>query len=238
MVHTYLWTGMRRVGILWAIAAALCALSAPAAAAGEVRPTDPRAKGARAEARAPAARALGSFTPATGDAVGATVRTGSVPELKSFRFTPSGQVSPEAGITVGTRSRTLAAPDSRRGADEAAGYDVGVAVAARGLAVTGTSSKVDLGIATRESVGVGLGYGRKEWSAMLSLAEEAERLRGPDSLGTDRRYSIELGGAYTLTRNLKLGAGVRYRVAPEDRADAQARAEDDRAAYLGLGVSF
>ena len=225
-----------RVGVpCAALSAVLLAVANPAVAA-ESRAADNRTK--TTEVRASETRALGSFTPSVGDAVGAAVKPGTAPELKSFRFTPSGQVSKGKGVTVGTRSRALAAPDSRRGADEAAGYDMGVSVATRGLSVTGSSSKIDLGIASRESMSVGLGYNRKDWTARFTLGEDNERLRGPDALGTERRYSIELGGAYTLTRNLQLGAGVRYRAVPENSAEARERAEEDRAAYLGLGVSF
>lgn len=217
-------------------AAALAALVGSGAGASAAQRVEP-AKRAKLERAPVAARALRSFTPSPGEAAGATLRAGAAPDLKTFRFTPSGQVTQGKALTLGIRARPLVVPDSRRGAADVDGFDVGVAVAARGVALTGGATQIDTGLARREVVTMGLGYGRRDWTAQVKVGEERNDVRGASRLGAERRYSIELGGAYTLTRALSVGAGVRYRVAPEASADARARA-DDRSAYLGLGIAF
>lgn len=182
-------------------------------------------------------RALGSFTPSISDSVGATVRAAGNPEMRTFRFTPSPKVGAGKALSLGVRGKAISVPDARRQAEEPAGYDMGVAVGARGVALTGSASKVDLGLAKRDSVTVGLGYAKRDWNAQLKLGQEREDLRGADRVGEEKRYSIELGGAYTLTRNLQLGAGMRYRVTPQPNANVHER-EDERTAYVGVGVSF
>lgn len=218
------------------VGAALVVAIAAAAPASAAQRQDP-ARRDRADARLPvAARMLGGFTPSVGDALGATARAGTGADLKTFRFTPSGQAGAAKGVTLGLRARPLAVPDIRRGADGSDGYDVGVALAARGMALTGSSTQIDTGLGRREAVSMGVGYGRRDWTAQLRVGEEREDVRGAARLGAERRYSVEAGGAVALGQLLSVGAGVRYRVAPEGRAVA-AR-PDDRSAYLGLGVKF
>ncbi|MDT7933620.1 MAG: hypothetical protein RQ833_03320 [Sphingomonadaceae bacterium] len=223
-----------RLGIA---AVALAAAAAPAWAAST--PAQEAARRARpAQQRTPVTtRALSTFTPSIGASAGASVTAGAGADLQSFRFTPSGQANPSKSFTLGMRARPLSVPDASHAPDEPAGYDVGVALGTRGVALTGQTTAVETGLARKEAVAVGLGYGRRNWTAQVKVGEERENLRGADKFGPQQRYSFELGGAYTITRSLSLGAGVRYRVAPETNADARARAED-RSAFLGLGVAF
>ena len=233
-LRAYVFLEMKRLRILGARAVAfglVAALALPVA--GNAAPDKPRVELKREDN---VLRPLGSFTPSFIDGLGASQRAGSAVDARAFRFTPSGQPTDKRAITLGIRTRTIAAPDATRGTDESAGYDVGMALGTRGLALTGQVSKLDSGLTRREAVTVGLGYGRRHWTTALKFGAEDRSPRGAEPL-LDRRYTVELGGAYSLRRNLSVGAGVRYRVAPEDAATRRQR-EQDGAAFVGAAVAF
>ena len=165
---------------------------------------------------------------------------------RSFRFTPSGQTARKA-VTLGVTSRvvTASADASRNVAPESfavapAAYNVGLSVGWRGFAVTGGYSRLDAGVTAlgpnhREAVDVGLSYRAKNWKTALQLAAES----GSPLMLTplERRYSVDLGGAYAVGPRLSLNGGVRYKLAPiapglldTDRAD--------QSVYLGTAFSF
>jgi len=50
-------------------------------------------------------------------------------------------------------------------------------------------------------------------------------------------YSVDLGGAYSLTRNLDVTAGVRYRSDRDRLTQADAR-RDSQAVYVGTAFRF
>ena len=190
--------------------------------------------------RAEPARVLGAFTPSLIDAPGLALKPGATVDARQFRFTPSGKHGEAHAVTVGLRARSVTLPDATRASTDPAGFDVGVAVGTRGLALSGGMRKLDAGIAQRQAVTLGLDYGRRDWSTSLKLGEEEGWARGATPVGFDKRYSVELGGAYSLGRDVKLGAGVRYRVPASALDDGAAAAKEraDRSAFVGLGVAF
>lgn len=211
--------------------AIVAALALPAAA--HAAPGKPRAE-PRVEIRrddAAILRPLGSFTPSLIDGAGTATA-----DARAFRFTPAGRPNDRRAITLGVRTRTVALPEAIPGGERTDSYDVGMALGTRGVALTGQVSRLDAGIDRREAVSVGIGYGKRAWSTALKFGAEERAPRGAEPL-LDRRYSVELGGAYTLRRNLSVGAGVRYRVAPEDAATRRQR-EQDGAAFVGAAVAF
>ncbi len=167
---------------------------------------------------------------------------------RAFRFTPSGQTSNRKALSLGVTSRVVAAAvDTSRAAPPAetlaaapVAYNVGLAVAWRGFAVTGGYSRIDSGLTGlgpnhRDAVDVGLAYRGKNWNTALQVAAES----GSPLLLTplERRYSVDFGGAYALGPRLSLSGGVRYKLAPvapslldADRAD--------QSVYLGTAFSF
>ncbi len=184
-----------------------------------------------------APRPLGAFTPSLIDAPGVSLRPGATVDARQFRFTPAGKNGEAHAVTLGLHTRAVTLPDATRDADQPAGYDIGMALGTRGIALSGGMRKLDAGVAQRQAVTLGLGYGRRDWTTSLRLGEEEGWARGAqDTL--DRRYSVELGGAYTIARDVRLGAGVRYRVTPADAIDVDSRAPADRSAFVGLGVAF
>jgi len=224
---------MKGLGILARRAAhalVALALAVPGVASAAERPK-PEAK------RAEAPRPVGAFTPSLIDAPGTLLRPGTALDARQFRFTPSGKPADKHAVTIATHSR-VAAPLEAGHADSLTGYDIGVALGSRGLAVSGAVRRTDAGLSQREAVSLGLGYGLRDWTTTLKVGEETNALRG-SPIDSEKRYSVELGSAYSIAKDVKLGAGVRYRVVPGDTdAQAQARSANDRAAFLGLGIAF
>ena len=177
------------------------------------------------------------FTPSLIDAPGLALKPGATVGARQFRFTPSGERRARHAVTLGVKARPVNLPEATpRLSDQPQGYDIGMALGTRGVAVSGAMSRVDAGLAQREAVTLGLGYGRHDWSTSLKLGEEDGWVRGAATPIEDKRYSVELGGAYSVGRDVHVGAGVRYRVAPD--AEPQNRAPADRSAFLGLGIRF
>jgi hypothetical protein len=220
---------------------ALCllglALGAAAAPGGAwAQSAAPAARVKAAPAKAATVRPLGSFTPSFGEAAGAVPRAGASVDARQFRFTPSGAGGDSRALSLGLDTRVLAAPTATRGSDEPAGYEAGVALGIKGVALTGRVARLDAGLIQRESVAVGLSYGRKDWQTMLRLGAENRGPPGAAALLDERNYSVELGGSYRLRRNVAVGANLRYRM-PEDPAQRE-RSGQDGAAVVGARVAF
>lgn len=216
----------------------LAALAAPAAGWAQPAPTAARAKAGMVPAK-PATtpvRPLGSFTPSFGDTSGVVPRAGTSVDARQFRFTPSAGAGESRAISLGVDTRGLAAPTATRGSDEPAGYEAGVALGARGVALTGRVARVDAGLQQRESVDVGLAYGRRDWQTMLRLGAEHLGPPGTARLLDERNYWVELGGSYNVRRKIAVGANLRYRV-PENPA-LRERAAQDGAAVVGAKIAF
>lgn len=162
---------------------------------------------------------------------------------RAFRFTPSGQTGRKA-LSIGVTSRvvTAAADTSRLAPDAGAptAYNVGLSVGWRGFAVAGGFTRVDTGLAgvgpnRREGVDLSFGYRARNWKTAVQLAAET----GSPLLLTplERRYSIDVGGAYALGPRLSLSGGVRYRLAPVAPGLLDTD-RDDQSVYLGTAFSF
>jgi hypothetical protein len=213
----------------------------------------PATGASKAEARKPrvvlvARESIGSFTPAATDPRLAAVLSRSGLNSAGFRFTPASSVRINRSVTVAVRARTnrpggsgtqtalVAAPVSSLAP---IAYNLGVAVGWRKFAISGDLEKVDIvGVGGREAADVGLSYSLKRFSTRLQLG--ADRATGPlpRLIGGGTAYTADLGTSYSLTRNLDVTAGVRYR-AERDRLLPQADTRrDSQAVYVGTAFRF
>jgi len=175
---------------------------------------------------------------------------------RAFRFTPSGQTENRHPLSIGVTSRVVAvAPDTSRAAaplDVAANpaaYNIDLSVGWRGFAVSGGYSRADnvfTGVVPtsgllprRDAVDVGLSYGGKSWKTSLQIGAEtiAPLNTALTSTPTERRYSVELGGAYALSPGVALTGGVRYKLSPT-APGLPDTPRPDQSIYLGTAVSF
>ena len=192
---------------------------------------------------------IGSFTPASADPrlAAAFARTGIM--STGFRFTPSGGAALRLGhgVTVAVRARSTISPQAGVVQIAAAapslapvGYNLGAAVGWKKFAITGDYTKTDLGLLQggREGANVGLSYNMGKWSSRIALAADRPTATAPRALGLTDDVSVDLGGAYRLTRNLDVTAGVRYK-REHDRLEQFADTKrDSQAVYVGTQFKF
>ena len=221
------------------VAAALCAfpLANPVASA------QPRMKKQPINLVTAAPGLLG-FTPAAADPKLAASLSRAGGE-KLFRFTPSGSLGSKKSVTVAMRSRNVTRGETAQntvGGNEttaSSAYNLGVSIGWSRFALSGGVSKFDAGLAPfgRESVDVGLSYLGRNWRTTLQLNAEHEGDTAARMLGPDQSYSVDLGGAYALSRNLSLSGGVRYK-RDEVSGLLTDNKRDSQSVYVGTSFSF
>lgn len=198
------------------------------------------------------ARPVGAFTPAVSDPrlAAALARRGSSIS-GDFRFTPAVSGDRNRGVRVAVRAASTSQADSTRSAAATAGpavsaitpssYNLGVSVGWRRFAVTGDVARADNGIiaGSRESARVGMSY-RATRDLTGRVAVGAERNEGAERLvNGDQAVSVDVGGAFSIARNVDLTAGARYRIS-RDRLEPIAgdRSRDSQSVYVGTAFRF
>jgi hypothetical protein len=192
---------------------------------------------------------LGMFTPAAADPKLAAVLARSGLPDSGFRFTPSeSRRNGSQAVTVAVRARstrTVQAGDRTNPAPAAlalapVAYNLGVSVGWKRFAVSGDVTRVNLVSqpGSTERADFGLSYSGKRVGGRIQAGAERPLTNTPVLIGETPSYSIDVGGSYSLTRNLDVTAGVRYK-AERDRLP---RITDDRrdsqAVYVGTAFRF
>lgn len=184
------------------------------------------------------------FTPAAADPkLAASLGQGGGEHV--FRFTPSGKPGSRKSVTVAVRSRGVthseavqnAAPGTEATAPST--YNLGVSIGWSRFALSGGYSKLDTGLAPfgRESVDVGLSYLGKNWRGTLQLGADNNDDSQTAMLNREHSYSVDLGGAYALSRNLSLSGGLRYK-RDENLGITLDNKRDSQSVYVGTSFSF
>jgi hypothetical protein len=224
---------------------AIALVLAPAAA------QNGRTKGNRPAATA-GARPVGAFTPAVSDPrlAAALARRGT--RLNGeFRFTPAASSDRSRDVRVAIRARPGTPEDSRTALQASSAtpvtaitpssYNLGVSLGWRRFAVSGDVARNEGGTlpGRREAAEVGVSYrATRRLSGRVSVA--AERAEGAQRLvELDEAYSLDVGGAFSIARNVDVTAGARYRIA-RDRLEPLSRDErrDSQAVYVGTAFRF
>ena len=232
--------GMAAFGGAALVAASLLLLS-PASAQSD------RTKAQRAAALR--AGPTGAFTPAVADPrlAAALARRGN--GAGSFRLTPTA-ADRRQPVRVAVRART-AAPQAGTGVQTASGtpvtaitptsYNLGASVGWRRLAISGDVAESRDGIISgrRASAQVGVSY-RADQRITARIRASAEQTEGRQRIVTDdQAYAVDVGGSYSIARNLDVTGGVRYRIA-RDRIEPLAadQRRDSQAVYIGTAFRF
>lgn len=209
-------------------------------------PNDPAAIVAKRPVTLSARGGIGSFTPAAADPrlAASLSRAGLGPT--GFRFTPTeSRRSGSRAVTVAVRARSAGSPaQAIASAAPNVGlapiaYSLGAAVGWRRFALSGDMTKVDLaGLpGSREAVDLGVSYTGRRASARVSAAADRPLGAAPQLIERPA-YSVDLGGSYSLTRNLDLTAGVRYKSDRERLQRLQEDRRDSQAVYVGTAFRF
>jgi hypothetical protein len=200
-------------------------------------------------------RPLGAFTPAVSDPrLGALLARRQGNSLGTgFSFTPSSTPNERAnrGLRVAVRARAntpdMASADVGPASSSAvtaitpSSYNLGVSVGWRRFAISGDVAQNDSGVISgvRESARVGISY-QPTRRLTGRVAVGAERADGAQRIiAEDQAYSLDVGGAYRIGRNIDVTAGARYRIS-RDRLDPVSRDDrrDSQAVYIGTAFRF
>jgi hypothetical protein len=197
---------------------------------------------------APQRSGIGSFTPASADPRLAAVLARAGLGTSGFRFTPSAaDRSGARSVTVAVRAR------SARGQQSAAvgtsttpvalapiAYNLGAAVGWKRFALSGDISRVDLAGApgSSEAVDLGVSYTGKAFSGRVKAGAQKPLGNQPKALADVPNYSIDVGGAYSLTRNLDVIAGARYKSERERLPQLTDTRRDSQSVYVGTAFRF
>ncbi|TKD51939.1 hypothetical protein [Sphingomonas baiyangensis] len=210
---------------------------------------------ARQIKRISAARAgIGSFTPASADPrLAAALARGGL-TATGFRFTPAESNSKRQEVTVAVRARSATRSGEGTRVASVAGaaapavtlqpiaYNLGMSVGWKRFALTGDVARLDLAgmPGSRETVDVGVSYAGRRMSGRVQAGADRPTANTPALIADVPSYSIDVGTSYSLTRNLDVTAGVRYRTEQERARLPQLtdNRRDSQAVYVGTAFRF
>jgi hypothetical protein len=193
----------------------------------------------------------GSFTPAVSDPrlAAALARRGA--GSPSFRFTPATSTAERRQpVRVAVRARATAPQDPVRVQSASASpvtaitpssYNLGASVGWHRFAISGDVAETRDGVVSgrRSSAQVGMSYqaNTRITARVQASAEVAEGRQR--SIADDQAYAVDVGGSYSVARNLDVTGGVRDRVA-RDRIEPLAadQRRDSQAVYIGTAFRF
>ena len=227
--------------VVAAVAAALAV--APAFGASEI---DPRAIKRITPGRS---ASVGGFTPAAADPRLAAAFARSGLDGGDFRFTPSETRQGNRAVTVAVRARsTRSAEDAARLASTTAptvglvpvAYNLGVSVGWKRFAVTGDVARVDMAgqPGSREIADAAVSYSLPRFTGRLKATADRALPGAPKLVEEEPSYSLDVGGSYSLTRNIDVTAGVRYKSDRERLASVADDRRDSQAVYVGTAFRF
>ena len=222
-----------------ALAAAGLVLS-PALAAGPAK---------RAPAVSVSFDPVSSFTPANADPRLAAAFAGRGSSLTDFKFTPAAAKSRPSQIRVAIRARAPAAgkvqvADAAApavGALNPATYNLGVAVGWRRFAIATDVAKSQDGnpaLGGRESAAVGVSYSLNKFTGRVAVGADRGDGHALNALRKSDNYSLDVGGAYNITRNIAVTGGVRYRIEHDRMSALKDDRRDSQAVYVGTAFKF
>lgn len=236
----------RRATILASLSGALCAAALFGAPAIGASGNNFLSK--RLAVAAPRA-GIGSFTPAAADPVLAAALSRSGLNSSGFRFTPAAVSNKNRAVTVAVRARTggVSAGTDRVAVGTPAtlgiapmAYSLGVGVGWKRFALSGDVTRIDSGALPggRDAADVALSYNARKWSTRVQLAADRPTGNAPRTIAGNDSVSLDVGGAYRLTRNLDVTAGVRYRSERNRLEPLTDNRRDSQAVYVGTAFRF
>jgi hypothetical protein len=191
---------------------------------------------------------ISTFTPASADPRLAAMFAGHGTSIADFKFTPAAAKGRPSQLRVAIRSTGETTPAgpvevavaSPVSALAPAQYDLGLAVGWKRLAVSGDvarSSSPDPLIGTRETAVVGVSYNLKKFTGRVAVGGERNDSRiaplaRPDSM------SVDVGASYSISRNIALTGGVRYKVERDQIPALADDHHDSKAVYVGTAFKF
>ena len=195
---------------------------------------------------------IGGFTPAVADPKLAAAFAQRGMDGGSFRFTPStASSSSSKSVKVAVRARAATAAQAVRTAAAEptpaalsgltpTAYNLGVSVGWKRFALSGDVAKIEGGILPdgREAAGVGISYSGKKFTGRVRVAAERSDGQRPRVLADEESYSLDVGGSYSIAKNLSLTGGVRYEIERDRLQSIVDDRRDSQAVYVGTAFRF
>ena len=158
-----------------------------------------------------------SFTPANSDPKLAAALGAHGVSLTDFKFTPAPAKGRPSQVRVAIRARAatptrpgdVAATPAALTALAPTSYNLGVAVGWRRFAVAGDVAKIkdaDPAIGGRESAVVGVSYSLKRFTGRVAVGADRADGTALPALRQGDKYSVDVGGSYSLSRRVALTA--------------------------------
>jgi hypothetical protein len=193
---------------------------------------------------------VSTFTPATADPRLAAAFAGKSASLTDFKFTPAPSKGRPSQVRVAIRARAdsptkiadAGALTSSVTSLTPASYNLGVAVGWRRFAVSGDVGKTkeaNPALGGRESAALGVSYSlNKRLTGRVAVGADRSDGRALTPLRKADNYSLDVGGAYSVTRNIAVTGGVRYRIDHERLSAVTDARRDSQAVYVGTAFKF
>ena len=169
-------------------------------------------------------------------------------DVGEFRFTPAETRQGNRAVTVAVRARSNRVGDgTTRFAANAPtvgiapiAYNLGAAIGWQRFAVSGDISRVDVGPqpGSRESTDVAVSYSLNRFTGRVKASAERPLAGAPNAVDNNSSYAIDVGGSYSLTRNIDLTAGLRYKSERERLTQVADDRRDSQAVYVGTAFRF
>ncbi len=197
---------------------------------------------------------VGSFTPAVSDPrlAAALARRGQR-SAGAFRLTPAAAAQERSrAVRVAVRARTNAPQETTRTMAEAptsaspvtavtpSSYNLGVSVGWRRFAIAGDVAQSDGGTVPgrRDSAQVDVSY-RANRRLTGRVQVSAERAEGAQRIvRDDEAVALDVGGSYSIARNVDVSGGLRYRIARDRLEPLTDQRRDSQAVYIGTAFRF
>ncbi len=205
----------------------------------------------KAPANAVSARFSSGFTPSAADPrLAAVFARGGLDggDVGEFRFTPAETRQGNRAVTVAVRARSNRVGDgTTRFAANAPtvgiapiAYNLGAAIGWQRFAVSGDISRVDVGPqpGSRESTDVAVSYSLNRFTGRVKASAERPLAGAPNAVDNNSSYAIDVGGSYSLTRNIDLTAGLRYKSERERLTQVADDRRDSQAVYVDTAFRF
>lgn len=198
--------------------------------------------------------AIGSFTPASIDPrLAEGLKFTALRGDRMFRFTPAGatgegkraltiavRINPETSQAINIRP-TLAGEPGKGSAPvqiTPTAFNLGVAKGFQKFALPAAIKTPDAALPDLADIGKGDAAGKSRFSPRIEL-DQQENLSGRNRVFEDQGgYQVDLGGAYKVTRNLDVTAGIRLRSERERLAPLTNDQVDSQAVYVGTEFRF
>ncbi|MBA3669073.1 MAG: porin [Sphingomonas sp.] len=192
--------------------------------------------------------AISSFTPANADPKLAAALAGRGLSLSDMKFTPAPAKGRPSQLRVAIRARAAGTPLASNAvaapsvtALTPTSYNLGVAVGWRRFAVAGDVAKLrnaDSALGGRESAVLGVSYSLKRFTGRVAISADRADGRALPALRKADNYSLDVGGAYSLSKGVALTGGVRYQIERDRLSALQDERRDSQAVYVGTAVKF